>query len=129
MKKSTSPIFIRKTDFIIFGIITALAVFCLVFVKSQTEKGSFAEITVGGKVLANVSLENDEIFRINGIDNVEFEVKDGAICVKSNDCADKICEKTGFVSNCGESIVCLPKKLTVTVKSKFRSDDFDAAVG
>lgn len=128
MKESNVPKFARKTDFIILGIIAAACIICLYFMKTQTEKGNFAQISVNGKILANVSLKNDEVFCVSGIDNVEFEVKGGAIRISSNDCNDKVCQKTGFVSNAGESIVCIPKKLTVTVKSASGAD-FDAATG
>jgi hypothetical protein len=42
-------------------------------------------------------------------------VKDGTIFVTETDCHDKICLKTGAVSKNGQSIVCLPKKITVKI--------------
>ena len=130
MKKSSLPILVRKTDYIIFGVLAAVAVICLVFFKMQNTKGDFAEISIDGKALTIVDLKNDDVLRIDGIENVEFEIKNGKISIKSSDCADKVCEKTGFISDVNESIVCLPKKLTVVIKSE--NDDignFDGIVG
>lgn len=47
---------------------------------------------------------------------MEFEIADGGVRVKSSDCPDKICVKTGLVSHEGMSAVCMPNRVIVTVE-------------
>lgn len=43
-------------------------------------------------------------------------VEDGAVCVESADCPDRICVHAGWIREAGDVIVCLPHRLTVTVE-------------
>lgn len=38
---------------------------------------------------------------------------------------EKICEKTGWISSPGPSIICIPNKLSITIKSKKEGNDLD----
>ncbi|MCI1943783.1 NusG domain II-containing protein [Clostridium luticellarii] len=46
------------------------------------------------------------------------EVEKGKIRIADADCPDKICIKTGWISNPGENITCLPHKLTINIQGK-----------
>ena len=43
-------------------------------------------------------------------------IKDASIAVTDADCPDKVCVKTGFASQNGDVIACLPHKLIIEVK-------------
>ena len=45
-----------------------------------------------------------------------IEVSGGRVRVRDADCPDRLCVRMGWVSRDGESIVCLPHKLVVTVR-------------
>ena len=49
------------------------------------------------------------------LNNVSLEVKDGEIFVWESDCPNQICVREGAVSRAGQTIVCAPNKMTVTV--------------
>lgn len=46
-----------------------------------------------------------------------IEVKGNRIRIKEADCGDQICVRRGWIDQSGETIVCLPHKLLIEVKS------------
>ena len=49
-------------------------------------------------------------------------IKGGVADMTSADCPDHLCVKQKAISKEGESIICLPNKVVVTVKSDTKSD-------
>lgn len=47
-----------------------------------------------------------------------IEMENGKIRIKDADCPDKICVKTGWISEPGQSIICLPHKLIIKIEGK-----------
>ena len=56
-----------------------------------------------------------------------IEIKDGKIRIKEANCPDKVCVHTGWTNSPALPLVCLPHKLTVTIK-KEKNDGIDAVV-
>lgn len=46
-----------------------------------------------------------------------IEVKGDRIRIKEADCGDQICVRRGWIDQSGETIVCLPHKLVIEIKS------------
>lgn len=67
-----------------------------------------------GEVRHELSLSEDGVFTFEDID-AEFEVKGGKIRLINASCPDKICENTGFIGSAGQSIICVPNKITVGI--------------
>lgn len=108
--------FASKTDiFVSLAVILLAAAVYMLF--SHSTGGSYAEIYNGNTVIKRVSLSADQTFTVDGYDNVVFEVKDGAAAFKQSDCPDKICVRTGYIKNNGQSAVCLPNRLTLRIVS------------
>ena len=84
------------------------------------------EITVDGESKAFLPLGEDDSIRIDtdGGYNV-ITVKDGEVTVSEADCRDQICVEHKKIRKTGETIVCLPHKLVVTVTGD-KPGDFDA---
>lgn len=93
---------------VLFGSIAAL------FIMNRSDGGSRTAVIRCGDVRHELALDNDGVFRFDGID-AEFEVKGGKVRLTHASCPDKICEKTGFIGSPGQSIICVPNKLTVAV--------------
>lgn len=75
-----------------------------------------AEITVGGEAVKTLSLEEDGLWRVDGRGHTyTLEVKGGQIRVLVADCPDQVCVRTGFISRPGQSIVCVPGQLVITL--------------
>lgn len=47
--------------------------------------------------------------------NMELELSPGMACVLHSDCPDKICVNTGWLSESGQTAVCMPNRITVTI--------------
>ncbi|MGE5542463.1 MAG: NusG domain II-containing protein [Bacillota bacterium] len=47
-----------------------------------------------------------------------FEVSGGRVRMISSDCPDKVCVKTGWISQAGQVIVCLPNRVILKVEPR-----------
>ena len=81
-----------------------------------------------GESKAFLPLGEDDSIRIDtdGGYNV-ITVKDGEVTVSEADCRDQICVEHKKIRKTGETIVCLPHKLVVTITGD-KPGDFDAVV-
>ncbi|MBE6861518.1 MAG: NusG domain II-containing protein [Ruminococcus sp.] len=107
--------FISRCEAIIIGGAAILALLGIIFPKLFQKGEAYAVIECGG-VHCEIPLDKDCTRTIEGVNGI-FEVKDGKIRITQAECPDKICEKTGFIGTVGQSIICVPEKITVTVKS------------
>lgn len=123
MKKK---IFNIKDIFIIGTILILCAVF--IIYTNSGKHGKYAVISVDGNVKAEIPLDvNKQNITVDSAENISFEVKNGRICVSVSDCTDGICKKSGYISRNGQTIVCLPKKVTVNISDS--TSDADVTVG
>ena len=83
----------------------------------------YQDDTVVRRIDLNAVTESYTI-TISGEDGAEnvIRVSPGSICMESASCPDHLCVKQKAISKEGESIICLPNKVVVTVKSDMKSD-------
>lgn len=114
----------KKWDIIIIVFLICLSFIPeLVFgvMMGKNYNGTYAEITIDGKLYRKIPLsehsgdEQIDIKTAYGYNTIE--IKDKSIKVIDADCKDKICLRSGFISEPGQIIVCLPHKLMIEVKS------------
>jgi len=110
-----------------WDIILIISLICLSFIPElifgvmmgKNYNGTYAEVTLDGKPYKKIILSEhrgeDKISINTEYGYNILEIDDASI--KILDCRDKICIKSGFISNPGEIIVCLPHKLMVEIKS------------
>lgn len=100
------------------------------FAYKQYSKGShhIAEIKQNGKVIKTIDLnevkERTEFkipYKDKGFNIIEVE--SGRIRFVEANCPDKICVKTGWISEPGQTAVCLPYKLMININGKNSSYD------
>lgn len=117
--------FFKKKDLIVILILLIIAGMIYYFTLPG-EKMNEAEIKVDGEVYDTVSLseKNDGIYKIEGL-NVEYEIRDGKIRFYSSDCPDKVCIGDGFISLGGESAVCLPNRVIISIPRGGNDSDVD----
>ena len=77
--------------------------------------GGWAVVTQNGKEIARYSLSEAITVTIGGEDYNVLQIADGVAAVIEANCGDHTCVRTGAVSREGETIVCLPHKLTVHI--------------
>ncbi|MBP0959685.1 MAG: NusG domain II-containing protein [Oscillospiraceae bacterium] len=97
------------------AIILSILIISVIFLAINfRDNGTYAEISYDGKVVKTVSLSEDSEFSVN---DIKFSVKENSVCVVSSPCPDKICVKTGAIKRNGETIICLPEKVSVRIIS------------
>ncbi len=105
----------KKGDFVIFGIIVAVAVF-LAFCFSGA-KGKYISVTVENEKYGEYPLSaHTEVQISSHLGTNTLVIENGSAHFEKSDCHDKICENTGEISRVGETIVCLPHKVVAEVK-------------
>lgn len=114
MQDTSSPQFFKKSDIIIILLILLAAIGFLLWQRAMPA-ATTATISIDSAVRKTIDLSTakDEIFQIDGYDNMTFEIKDGAIRILDSDCYDRICVRVGFISKKGQSAVCLPNRTVV----------------
>ena len=80
----------------------------------KRQEGSKVRVMVEGKEIGVYSLSRDSEYSLNGGTNTLI-IKDGKAYMADADCPDKLCVRQGKIHRNGETITCLPNKLTVTV--------------
>ncbi len=108
------PVFCRGMDVVILaGLLLCSILFALLPLRT---KGSQAVIAKGNVVLAVVDLAQTQTqLQIKGAEGFVFCIADNRIAVAEAPCEAQICCKSHSIGAQGQSIVCLPCQLTVTV--------------
>ena len=79
-------------------------------------RGAAVQVTVDGTVVATLPLNRDTTLTIPGVGGENtLVITDGKARMTAADCPDQICVRHRAISRPGESIICLPHRVTVTV--------------
>ena len=106
----------KRNDLILIGIFIILAAAALTAFLIFRKSGSYAVVTVNGKEVARYSLSEDKTEKIETIYGYNvITISDGYADVTESDCKNQICVHSHKIKEGGETIVCLPHRLTVTV--------------
>lgn len=105
----------KKNDWILGGGIVLAAGMIFLF-QLLRDSGGAKEVTISvdGDVFSTYSLEEDQTVEIGGTNRLVIE--DGTARMEWADCPDQICVNHRPVSRNGESIICLPNEVVVSVK-------------
>lgn len=116
---------LQKKDWILIMVVVLVA--GLAFLMHEFIGGRGAgcvTVKVEGKLQGVYSLSKDRTVEINGGTNI-LKIRNGIADMTEADCPDKLCVNQKAVSKNGESIICLPNKVVVTIDSSENSE-FDA---
>ena len=119
-----------KGDAILIALLLSVSLFAFILLHLNTNevKGQYIEIYVDNSLYGKYSLNENQTITIK--EHSTVEISNGAVCIKQSDCNDKVCEKTGYISNVNESIICLPNRIIITVVSEKSNDtSIDAIIG
>lgn len=105
----------REKIFLIL-LFTGLLILACVFYQTR-RGGAAATIYVDSEEYGTYPLAVNRTITIAGEDGAEnvVEIKDGYVFMKSATCPNQICVHTGKISKEGQSIVCLPNRVSVYV--------------
>lgn len=123
-----------RNDIILISVIVIISVallliWKLVYLKGlkgqDTDSDACVEVTIDGRAYGTYPLSKDDTIEIkNGDGDVTntLVIMGGVADMTSADCPDHLCVKQKAISKEKESIICLPNKVVVTVKSDMKSD-------
>lgn len=123
-----TPLFARA-DIIIILLVALLALASVFLVFNSSGSPKYASVKLNGKAIAEYSLDRTGEYELSGENGITLTLaieKDG-VFVRHAECPDKLCEKTGKISGAGQSIICLPAKISISLEGG--SEEIDAAVG
>ena len=101
-------------DIILVLVFILVGISAFFVLKLSRAEGEAVRVQVDGETVAEYPLDKDGEYPINGGSNV-LVVKDGEAYMKSADCPDRLCVKSGRISRAGEQIICLPNRVSVEV--------------
>ena len=107
----------NRIDIIVIAALLLLSIVVLLITDLTKKEGAYAEITADGEFVAKYSLAIDGTYSLNGGTNV-LTIENGYAYMSFSNCPDHTCENSGRVKYAGQTIVCLPNKLTVTIVGK-----------
>lgn len=119
----------KKADFLIIAavaVIVGVLSFFLYYVNSDS--GNTVTVEKDGEIIETLSLNEDceKQYDFNGETNTLL-IKDGKATVTEANCPDGICAEHKPINRSGESIICLPHKLVITVRNdKSSKNEIDA---
>ena len=107
---------IKKADIILFIVLLALGLGSTFLIKTDAGENAQVEITVDGQVYMTADLSKKQTLEIEtqyGKNTVVIE--DGRVYVRDADCSGQDCTRFNPISMGGESIMCLPHRLVITI--------------
>lgn len=113
---------LKKGDLLIIVLVIAAGAL-LTFFLSQ-DSGKYVEITCNGTLYGEYSLSEDKSFKVESeFGWNEVVISDGKVYVSDASCRDKLDVAQGKIYKSGQSIICLPNRLSIAVKGR---KDIDA---
>ena len=117
----------KKADFIVIAVVLSVVgvlVFFLYFVNA--DNGRYVQVEVNGEVVETLELKEnfEKQYDFDGNTNT-LVIDNGKASVTQANCKDRICVNHKAISRAGESIICLPHKLVVTILD---SNDNDSEI-
>ena len=102
-------------DVIFISAILLISLLVLLAVFLTKKEGAVALVEINGVTVAEYPLSENGVFPLNGGTNV-LVIEDGEAYLNFSSCPDHTCENTGKIHYVGETIICLPNKLSITIK-------------
>ena len=106
------------------GLILAAVILC------GRSDGRYAVLRVDGRDIVRIPLTEDRQYPVetDGTVTNVLRIEDGAVRMVEADCPDHLCIHRGAIRHVGDSIVCLPNRVVVTISGE-DALDLDAVAG
>ena len=111
-----------RLDIIFISIILAISLLTLLIFSLTKKEGAYAVVEIDGKTVVEYPLYMDGEYILNGGTNT-LVISGGAAYMINSECPDHTCENTGKIRYVGQTIVCLPNRLSITIKGEGESVD------
>lgn len=120
----------KKADIILIAVTVVIAGILLVFLYGvNNSSGAYVQVEINGFVTKTLPLDTDTAFEIitdGGGENLLI-IEGGNAKVTEANCPDGICKNHAKIHRNGESIICLPHRVVITVVNEADTNGIDAA--
>lgn len=103
-----------KYDILLISVLLCLSLIFGVVMLLTRRDGSVVCVEIDGIEVGRYSLDISGEYKLNGGTNI-LRVEDGEAFLIYADCPDKTCINTGRIRYVGESIICLPNKISIVI--------------
>ena len=115
------PKMIKKNDVLLFAAVIIVAAALALIARTSDAfggRGAFISVTIDGKDYGSYSLKEDTVIDIDEeLGSNRIVISDGCAYMEYADCPDKYCVKHRPISKDKETIICLPHRLVVEVRT------------
>ena len=114
---------------LIICIIVAALIFFAAYKLYFNKSGKFVTIKVDGKVTASYPIDIDKTITIKGVNGGKniLKISGGKADMTDADCPDQTCVKKHSIKYEGETIVCLPHKVVISIDNSSQNKEDDNA--
>lgn len=118
----------RRGDLLAIALVVVLAsaVFTAFLPRSSAPENSIVQILQDSQPVRELPLNTDAEAEINGEYTNIIRIEDGRVSIAASDCPGEDCVHSGWISDPGRSIVCLPNRVEVRITG---TSDVDFVVG
>lgn len=107
---------------IVFVVILAIVTGTLFWMKTNSQKADVVTIYKEGEKIQELSLKEDMEFSVKNNYTNHIVVKDGKVSITESDCPGEDCVHSGWISDAGRSIVCLPNRVEIRIEGNVEVD-------
>lgn len=122
--------FATRSDKFLILVLLLFGAFMTAFIYlPQSGKHGVLEVRQNGSLLMTLPLDKsiNRTVTDNGHKN-QFSIQNGTVTMTSADCHDQTCVRTRGIDTPGQSIVCLPHRLVLTIVATDSTDDSPDAI-
>lgn len=106
-----------RLDVAVIGALLLVALVAVLLTVLTHKEGARARVEVDGETVGSYPLSVNGEYEINGGTNILI-IEDGEAYLSYADCPDKTCVSTGRIRYEGQSIICLPNKVSVIIEGE-----------
>lgn len=115
----------NKNDIKLIIIVLIIIISLFLIYLLNTNKANKAYVYYENELILTIDLNNDKTYEVDGeLGKVKIEVLNRQIRVVEENSPRHLCSKQGFISNSGQSIICLPNKIIIELPN----NEIDAEV-
>lgn len=118
----------KKVDLIVIAVVLAVSGVLFFFLYGvNSDSGKYVQVEVNGEIVETLKLDEDfeKQYDFNGGTNT-LVISNGKADITEANCKDEVCVNHMPISRAGESIICLPHKMVVTVVDELNDSEIDA---
>ena len=116
--KDLSALRLRRADTVLAAAVLGAAALSAVLLWRLPPAGRTVTVQQNGQTVAVLPLATDTDYIVTGADDATntVRIRGGRVSVCAANCPDGLCVRQGWAKYEGETIVCLPNGLVVTVR-------------